>query len=111
MVAGQWQKHGGRLDIEIINSGAFAEIKTNIEAVAAGLSAGCTRRSTHLVANILSLEAISKSFGAVVIADRLDLALAEGEALGMLGPKWRGQDHAVRHHYRHHRGRLGANDL
>jgi branched-chain amino acid transport system substrate-binding protein len=28
VVAGQWQKHGGRLDIEIVNSGAFAEIKT-----------------------------------------------------------------------------------
>jgi branched-chain amino acid transport system substrate-binding protein len=27
VVAGQWQKHGGRLDIEIVNSGAFAEIK------------------------------------------------------------------------------------
>jgi branched-chain amino acid transport system ATP-binding protein len=43
------------------------------------------------VANILSLEAISKSFGAVVIADRLDLALAEGEALGMLGPNGAGK--------------------
>jgi branched-chain amino acid transport system substrate-binding protein len=28
VVAGQWQKHGGRLDIEIVNSGAFPEIKT-----------------------------------------------------------------------------------
>jgi hypothetical protein len=27
VVAGQWQKHGGRLDIEIVNSGAFPEIK------------------------------------------------------------------------------------
>ena len=43
------------------------------------------------MANILSLEAISKSFGAVVIADRLDLALAEGEALGMLGPNGAGK--------------------
>jgi branched-chain amino acid transport system ATP-binding protein len=43
------------------------------------------------VANILALEAISKSFGAVVIADRLDLALAEGEALGMLGPNGAGK--------------------
>ncbi|HEV7444928.1 MAG TPA: ABC transporter ATP-binding protein [Steroidobacteraceae bacterium] len=41
--------------------------------------------------NILSLEAISKSFGAVVIADGLDLELAEGEALGMLGPNGAGK--------------------
>jgi branched-chain amino acid transport system ATP-binding protein len=43
------------------------------------------------VGNILSLKAISKSFGAVVIADRLDLDLAEGEALGMLGPNGAGK--------------------
>jgi branched-chain amino acid transport system substrate-binding protein len=28
VVAGQWQKHAARLDIEIVNSGAFPEIKT-----------------------------------------------------------------------------------
>jgi hypothetical protein len=28
VVAGQWQKHAGRLDIEIVNSGAFPEIMT-----------------------------------------------------------------------------------
>jgi branched-chain amino acid transport system ATP-binding protein len=43
------------------------------------------------VGNILALEAISKSFGAVVIADGLDLELAEGEALGMLGPNGAGK--------------------
>jgi branched-chain amino acid transport system ATP-binding protein len=43
------------------------------------------------MANILSLEAISKSFGAIVIADGLDLELAEGEALGMLGPNGAGK--------------------
>ncbi|MDB6101492.1 MAG: transporter ATPase [Gammaproteobacteria bacterium] len=43
------------------------------------------------MASILSLEAISKSFGAVVIADGLDLELAEGEALGMLGPNGAGK--------------------
>jgi branched-chain amino acid transport system ATP-binding protein len=41
------------------------------------------------VSAILALESISKSFGAVVIADDLDLQLAEGEALGMLGPNAR----------------------
>lgn len=40
---------------------------------------------------ILSLEGISKSFGAVVVADDLDLELAEGEVLGMLGPNGAGK--------------------
>jgi branched-chain amino acid transport system ATP-binding protein len=40
---------------------------------------------------ILSLKGICKSFGAVVIADNLDLELAEGEALGMLGPNGAGK--------------------
>jgi len=43
------------------------------------------------VSAILALEGISKSFGAVVIADQLDLQLAEGEALGMLGPNGAGK--------------------
>jgi branched-chain amino acid transport system ATP-binding protein len=43
------------------------------------------------VGAILSLEKISKSFGAVVIAEDLDLHLAEGEALGMLGPNGAGK--------------------
>ncbi|MGB7102061.1 MAG: ABC transporter ATP-binding protein [Xanthobacteraceae bacterium] len=40
---------------------------------------------------ILSLEKICKSFGAIVIAESLDLELAEGEALGMLGPNGAGK--------------------
>ena len=40
---------------------------------------------------LLSLESISKSFGAVVVADGLDLTLAEGEVLGMLGPNGAGK--------------------
>jgi branched-chain amino acid transport system ATP-binding protein len=40
---------------------------------------------------VLSLEKVSKSFGAVVIADDLDLKLADGEALGMLGPNGAGK--------------------
>src|ERR1700728_679914 len=40
---------------------------------------------------ILSLKGIYKSFGAVVIAEDLDLHLAEGEALGMLGPNGAGK--------------------
>ena len=42
-------------------------------------------------ASILALEKISKRFGAVVVADDIDLALAEGEALGIIGPNGAGK--------------------
>jgi branched-chain amino acid transport system ATP-binding protein len=42
-------------------------------------------------APLLALEKISKRFGAVVVADRLDLALAPGEALGIIGPNGAGK--------------------
>src|SRR5215467_8976608 len=40
---------------------------------------------------ILALDKISKRFGAVVIANGIDLALAEGEALGVIGPNGAGK--------------------
>ena len=40
---------------------------------------------------ILTLENISKRFGAVVVADGIDLALNEGEALGIIGPNGAGK--------------------
>lgn len=40
---------------------------------------------------ILTLDKISKRFGAIVIADGLDLALAPGEALGIIGPNGAGK--------------------
>ena len=40
---------------------------------------------------ILALEKISKRFGAIVIANGIDLALAEGEALGIIGPNGAGK--------------------
>jgi branched-chain amino acid transport system ATP-binding protein len=40
---------------------------------------------------ILALEKISKRFGAVVIANEVDLELAEGEALGVIGPNGAGK--------------------
>src|SRR5215510_13923466 len=43
------------------------------------------------MSSILSLEKISKRFGAIVIADQLDLALTEGEALGIIGPNGAGK--------------------
>jgi branched-chain amino acid transport system ATP-binding protein len=41
--------------------------------------------------SILSLQRISKRFGAVVVADGIDLALEEGEALGIIGPNGAGK--------------------
>ena len=43
------------------------------------------------MAPILALETISKRFGAVVVADRIDLALDQGEALGIIGPNGAGK--------------------
>jgi branched-chain amino acid transport system ATP-binding protein len=43
------------------------------------------------MAPILALENISKRFGAVVVADGIDLVLAEGEALGIIGPNGAGK--------------------
>src|SRR4051812_40332624 len=40
---------------------------------------------------ILQVQNISKRFGAIVIADQLDLALEEGEALGIIGPNGAGK--------------------
>jgi branched-chain amino acid transport system ATP-binding protein len=40
---------------------------------------------------ILSLEKISKRFGAIVVASEIDLVLAEGEALGVIGPNGAGK--------------------
>ncbi len=40
---------------------------------------------------ILAFERISKRFGAVVVANEIDLALAEGEALGIIGPNGAGK--------------------
>lgn len=40
---------------------------------------------------ILSLEQISKRFGAIVVADRIDLSLPQGQALGIIGPNGAGK--------------------
>jgi branched-chain amino acid transport system ATP-binding protein len=45
----------------------------------------------EMSSSILALSNISKRFGAVVIADGIDLALAEGEALGIIGPNGAGK--------------------
>jgi branched-chain amino acid transport system ATP-binding protein len=41
--------------------------------------------------SILALDKISKRFGAIVIANAIDLALGEGEALGIIGPNGAGK--------------------
>ena len=43
------------------------------------------------MSTILALEKISKRFGAVVVADGIDLSLADGEALGIIGPNGAGK--------------------
>ena len=40
---------------------------------------------------MLALDKISKRFGAIVIADQIDLALGAGEALGIIGPNGAGK--------------------
>src|SRR6185503_8256976 len=46
---------------------------------------------TSPMAPILALETISKRFGAVVVADGIDLGLNQGEALGIIGPNGAGK--------------------
>ena len=41
--------------------------------------------------SILALENIDKRFGAVVVAEGVDLRLADGEALGIIGPNGAGK--------------------
>jgi len=43
------------------------------------------------MATILEVENLGKSFGAVVVADKLSLSLAKGEALGIIGPNGAGK--------------------
>ncbi len=43
------------------------------------------------MAPILALDNISKRFGAVVVADSINIALNEGEALGIIGPNGAGK--------------------
>jgi branched-chain amino acid transport system ATP-binding protein len=44
-----------------------------------------------VTSTILALEKICKRFGAIVIADKIDLALGQGEALGIIGPNGAGK--------------------
>jgi branched-chain amino acid transport system ATP-binding protein len=46
---------------------------------------------SKMPAPLLALEKISKRFGAIVVADRIDLTLAAGEALGIIGPNGAGK--------------------
>ena len=44
-----------------------------------------------MTGHILTLSRISKRFGAIVIADGIDLSLRQGEALGIIGPNGAGK--------------------
>src|SRR6202035_5562438 len=50
-----------------------------------------SKRKRQAMPPILALDKISKRFGAIVVADALDLALGEGEALGIIGPNGAGK--------------------
>ena len=52
---------------------------------------GCGACDGSTMPTILAFENISKRFGAVVIANGIDLSLAEGEALGIIGPNGAGK--------------------
>src|SRR5215510_15041876 len=55
------------------------------------ISSRSIRATEENMPPILALEKISKRFGAVVIANEVDLVLAEGEALGVIGPNGAGK--------------------
>ena len=40
---------------------------------------------------MLELKGVSKAFGAIIVAERIDLALSSGEALGVIGPNGAGK--------------------
>jgi branched-chain amino acid transport system ATP-binding protein len=42
-------------------------------------------------APILALDKVSKRFGAIIVAEEIDLTLAEGESLGIIGPNGAGK--------------------
>jgi len=44
-----------------------------------------------MAAPVLALEKICKRFGAIIVANELDLALGKGEALGIIGPNGAGK--------------------
>jgi branched-chain amino acid transport system ATP-binding protein len=48
-------------------------------------------RERRMSGPILALDKISKRFGAIVIAEGIDLQLAEGESLGIIGPNGAGK--------------------
>jgi len=50
-----------------------------------------TAGSARIDTNLLQLEAISKSFGRVVVADNLSLAVGAGDLVGIVGPNGAGK--------------------
>jgi branched-chain amino acid transport system ATP-binding protein len=57
----------------------------------AGTSPAMTEDRLFQMPTILALEKISKRFGAIVVAEGIDLAVDEGEALGIIGPNGAGK--------------------
>jgi len=50
-----------------------------------------TEENIAAMPSLLTLKAISKRFGAIVVAEGIDLAVDEGEALGIIGPNGAGK--------------------
>ena len=97
LVAGQWQKTGKGFDLVICQNKTAPEIPVGGQLKL--LSDGLARRSAppHVptprvqAMPILRLRQVTKRYGAIVVADALDLELEEGEALGIIGPNGAGK--------------------
>ena len=95
LVAGQWQRKNGKFDLVIAENKTAPNIPVGGNEAASRSRNGHRRqpsgcRSSRARENAL-LERVSKRFGAVVVADGIDLALNEGEALGIIGPNGAGK--------------------
>ena len=88
LVGGQWRlKDGNKYDLVIIDNRTAPEIPVGgkMEAIA------CIALARFDVLMLLEVAGLRKSFGALVVADDLDLAIAPGEALGIIGPNGAGK--------------------
>ena len=57
---------------------------------------------------LLALNGVHKAYGSLTVTSDVSLTVAEGEAVGHHRSQRRGQDHAVRPHYRRRRPPTGA---
>ena len=60
-------------------------------------------RSEQLEMSVLTAEAVAKSYNGRRVVNGVNIEVRGGEIVGLLGPKWRRENHDVSHH-----GRLGS---